>query len=502
MAQSDRNEDKADLFGVRISSVDISRCSDEIKEVVAQSRIRMTDSNERQWLWLLQTPATAENDDNEEIWKPEKTLLATANVTRLRVRIKPKHDERCRQLLQVLRDHATAVTELHLRYDDLHHYKDEERRCKIQELTRALLSSHSHLRLKSLALHAALDPNDLETMTEWLENEKMKAMTTPRDRHPLRQLVCKWWQWHADTRRQHNSFTKLLELIGGVDSLRIEGSRVPAMEIATLAISCRQIDASVSCTDWQESLNHDNKPLGALRLQQLRLEIVEADAARVKFTLLVLLRLVGQCLESLSLRCHIDSMDDETVAMLLELCPTLQELHLDQADASFDVARRLSGRPRAVTDRRVRGVLNLVDSIPEAERLESLQTTRLAPLFSVLCEPTHSLTKRLRSLRLAFYSESAFDHQQTMLLRAAIQELLMKNTRLQDVTIISPVNDDLIKATDVAPPTAFAVVHAPLGYRLAMLSALHQFNLPRGVLESILTMAARAQRRLRVINLS
>ncbi|KAJ0398850.1 hypothetical protein ATCC90586_001377 [Pythium insidiosum] len=471
---------------LRISCIDASSRMEEMKALIARFGIPMADKNRRHWTWVLEAAADDQGEQDGAPWTAGSTLLATSKLIKLQALVRTKHGDCSHRLHAVLRCHPTALRDLRVHYDLLQHSHGATRMEIVHGIADALFSRRSCLRLDRLHINAPITQDDLCAILVRLKAEPELTPEQSRRRPRLQELVCKWWRWqqgHGPQRCRGQTVAELLRLMGGVSSLRLEDQAVPVAELPALA-ECRSLHAKISFDGWKALNQRDDEPSHprlSSRLERLSLETDDEHQALVNPALHALLRRVGRPLQALSLaNDHVSpSFDSETVETLTQLCPNLRELDVGAVSDSF--------------------IAQLVDS-SRAWRLEQLALRvgqplpSFAPLLTALSDPTHRLAATVRSLRLGFVSLEGLDVDQLV---ASIQDVLASNTRLLNVSVcLDPEVDDMRVALD--PSTGYAVVAAPMRFRLAVLSALCRYGLPRGILETILEMSTRAHRRLRV----
>ncbi|KAJ0403905.1 hypothetical protein ATCC90586_003987 [Pythium insidiosum] len=477
----------------------------------AAVRVGETTSN---WDWVL-APRSVADGAAASHWDARAAVLATGKIVSLRARVETH--EQAQRLHEVLRSQPTALRSLSVEYDNFFSAQgrsiaDDARQQQFQDVADALLASDSALRLEELTLTGKITQRDLLAMLTRLRSASTASSSTHRRLH---KLTCAQWDW-AEMRGA--TVAELLRAIGGVDSLRLQRknslryiSTVPIDELPDLVHGCaslRQLDAHVVCSkpllipqprDSPVARVHvsslddmdlpSDQPAETTALERLRLRPVDGDVALVQRSVERLLQRVGRRLVALTLAPHRGhaALGGQSGAAVARLCPTLQELKVTCLDASF--------------------VAELVDALAAGDGSCPLQRLDLgshdadastfAPLFAALRVSTHPLTRSLRSLRL-----DVADVTRVEPLISSVQDLLVSNQRLQDVTVCAESVDastvkEQLEASGVLEATS-ALVLPPLRHRLAVLSALRPRHLPRNVAANVLELVARRVPRLRL----
>ncbi|KAJ0392356.1 hypothetical protein P43SY_004316 [Pythium insidiosum] len=488
-----------------------SSVESEALAAIARSQLPLAcymDSGCSRWKWAL-APFSDDEEDDEDKDEDEDDedkdddasstslpLVAACNITQLRV-VMPSSVSVFERMLDVLRSQPTALRNLKVKYS-LEPRKgggtaEQERLAQLERLLRMLvdsiLSRRSALRLHRLEVQGGFSDDDVAAMAQRLASE---PTTEPVQvaASPARYQELSLVGWRL---RRGESLSRWLELVGGADNLKVQsGTCLQVAETAALA-ECRRLDVEFDPDDWSglpSSVSDDDSAApSTTRLEELVLRPSGKDNAVLQHAISRLVQDAGRPLRSLAIkpRSKVICLGGDVAKSIVENCPAIETLKLHAVDRSF--AEQLAA--------------SLRDS--DACRLQHLTVhsarpmDMVAPLLAALAEPTHPLSRSLRSLRLKCCYKQCGDLGP---LHAAVTEMLSANTRLRDVVIHAFERSVTFDASATAT-SSHSIVVAPLRHRLALVSALQQQQqqrprLPQSVVETVLEMAGRRRRRLRL----
>ncbi|KAJ0392357.1 hypothetical protein P43SY_004317 [Pythium insidiosum] len=390
-----------------VTSVHVRRSVEsESLAAIARSQLPLVCDLTPWWEWAL-APFTdggeedsVEEDDDAEADKASSTgppLVAACNITQLHI-FMPSSVSMFERMLNVLRSQPTALRNLKVKYS-LEPRKgggtaEQERLAQLERLLRMLvdsiLSRRSALRLHRLEVQGGFSDDDVAAMAQRLASE---PTTEPVQvaASPARYQELSLVGWRL---RRGESLSRWLELVGGADNLKVQsGTCLQVAETAALA-ECRRLDVEFDPDDWSglpSSVSDDDSAApSTTRLEELVLRPSGKDNAVLQHAISRLVQDAGRPLRSLAIkpRSKVICLGGDVAKSIVENCPAIETLKLHAVDRSF--AEQLAA--------------SLRDS--DACRLQHLTVhsarpmDMVAPLLAALAEPTHPLSRSLRSLRL------------------------------------------------------------------------------------------------------
>ncbi|GLD97953.1 hypothetical protein PINS_up006650 [Pythium insidiosum] len=460
------------------------------------------------WSSVLSPVVPLADDVSTAVWSPSTSALVTENVVSLDAYVTSLQD--AQRLHEILRSQSTALRALEVGYvwhcHGMHH-GDSQR--LYAEQVDALFSHRRQSALRKFTLSGPVDDSDLAAMIARLASSAAAPLPTRGNR--LEQFTCRCWYW---TKIRGATLAELVQAIGGVDSLHLRDKdfvssfqAIPIVELPDLVQRCKSLwalEADVACAkpamgtlcsipEYTADDNQRDESLPRQRssLERLCLRPIDRDAIVAPQTIDRLLLCVGHSLRSLSLVPHqVDfQLEGEMAKVIVQRCPTLQELKVARVHAKF-IDELVSELEEAVGD----GGCQL-------QRLEfhhlNTDAELFAPLFAALSNPTHPLTRSLRWLQFTFDNWADNESIQRVIVGAC--DLLMTNRHLTGISIYA-LGSSIAKIPGsrlVAEPTVPLL--PPMRHRLALWSVFRPRDIPRDIVRNVLTMLSRHVPRLRFL---